>query len=90
MNSLECLEFNPRLFVFGDQSIILGADKHINNWIQTTIMIGRQIVVKVGKLKGCLQRKSGQQGWLEELLLKRFHIKEWENLTCVLKNEADT
>lgn len=44
-NMCEFLEtqipFDLRLFVLDDGSVRLGSDKHVNNWVQTSIMIGR-------------------------------------------------
>ena len=38
--------FIPRLFVLGDHSVLTGQDKHIKMYVQTSIMIGRQILIR--------------------------------------------
>ena len=55
-NLCEILEtqipFSPRLFILGDHSVLTGHNKQIKSWIQTSIMIGRQILVRVWRKEG--------------------------------------
>ena len=46
------IPFHPRLFVFGNGSVLLRRDEHENNWVQTRIMIGR-MECRDGK-SGCI------------------------------------
>lgn len=39
------IPFN-RPVILGDPSVLMGGDKHIISWIQTSNMIGRQIIVR--------------------------------------------
>lgn len=55
--------FNPRLFVLGDDSVLTEGDKYIKNWIQTSIMIGRQILLRGWKKEGV----PSVQEWAAEL-----------------------
>lgn len=32
--------------MLGDGSVLLGRDKHVNNWVQTSSMIGRQMLLR--------------------------------------------
>lgn len=41
--------FSLGLFVLGDSSVLLTGDKYIIRWVQTSIMIGRQILIRVWK-----------------------------------------
>lgn len=46
------IPFSPRLFVLGDGTVLMGGDKCIRHWVQTTIMIGWQIILKGWKTEG--------------------------------------
>lgn len=37
--------FSPRLFVLSDHSVLTGQDEHIKSYVQTSVMIGRQIKI---------------------------------------------
>lgn len=57
------IPFNPRLFVLGDGSVLTGGDKHIRSWVQTSIMIGRQILLRGWKTEGV----PSVQEWIAEM-----------------------
>lgn len=46
------IPFSPRLFVLSDHSVLTGQDKHIKSFVHTSIMIGRQILVRGWKIEG--------------------------------------
>lgn len=46
------IPLSPRVFVLGEGSILPGGDKYIKNWVQTSLMIGRQILLRNWKTEG--------------------------------------
>lgn len=46
------MPFIPRLFILGDDSVLVREDKHIKSFVQTSIMIGRQILIRGWKTEG--------------------------------------
>ena len=57
------IPFIPRLFVLSDHSVLTGQDKHVKSFIQTSIMIGRQILVRGWKTEGV----PSMQEWAVEM-----------------------
>ncbi len=57
------MPFSPRLFVLGDHSVLAGQDKHITMYVQTSLMIGRQILIRGWKTEGV----PSFQEWVVEM-----------------------
>lgn len=57
------MPFIPRLFILGDDSVLVREDKHIKSFFQTSIIIGRQILIRGWKKEGVLSL----QEWAVEM-----------------------
>lgn len=81
------IPFSPRLFVLGNGSVLIGGDKHTRSWVQTSIMIGRQILLRGWKNEGVpsIQEWAPEMARVaafEKMSYKRFgrldvYIKKW-------------
>lgn len=48
------IPYRPGLFVLGEDSALKEQEKYIKSWIQTSVMIARQIILKNWKKEGSL------------------------------------
>ena len=79
--------FSLRLLVLGDGSILSGMDKHIRSWVQTSLMIARQILLRGWRNEGLPSiQEWACEIWLGWRRLKKYHINGLPDWMSRLEN----